>query len=131
MEVHCFLASLVALRGRLAHLHADGNVRASGARVVAARLPTDGCKGYRWTSMENQFGKLKALTVRGYKSIRSIERLALHDLNIVIGPNGAGKSNFVSLFQFLARIARDEVDDIVIKQGGLEKVLYFGPRMTE
>jgi hypothetical protein len=131
MEVHCFLASLVALRGRLAHLHADGNVRASGAPGGRRQASNGRLQGVSLTSMENQFGKLKALTVRGYKSIRSIERLALHDLNIVIGPNGAGKSNFVSLFQFLARIARDEVDDIVIKQGGLEKVLYFGPRMTE
>jgi predicted ATPase len=81
--------------------------------------------------MENQFGKLQTLTVKGYKSIRSIDRLQLRDLNILIGQNGAGKSNFVSLFQFLARLARDELQDAVVKQGGLDKILYFGPRVTE
>jgi predicted ATPase len=81
--------------------------------------------------MENQFGKLQTLTVRGYKSIRSIDWLALHDLNIIIGQNGAAKSNFVSLFQFLARFARGELSDFVVTHGGLDKVLYFGPRVTE
>jgi predicted ATPase len=87
--------------------------------------------GYRWHSMQNKFGKLQTLTVKGYKSIRSIDGLELRDLNIVIGANGAGKSNFVSLFQFLARLAREELQDYVVKQGGLEKILHFGPRVTE
>jgi predicted ATPase len=81
--------------------------------------------------MENQFGKLQTLTVKGYKSIRSIDGLELRDLNIVIGQNGAGKSNFVSLFQFLARLAREELQDYVVKHGGLEKILHFGPRVTD
>jgi len=93
-------------------------------------LSTDGRDGYRWASMENQFGKLQTLTVKGYKSIRSIEGLELRDLNIVIGANGAGKSNFVSLFQFLSRLVREELQDYVVKQGGLEKILHFGPRVT-
>src|SRR5258708_6057223 len=81
--------------------------------------------------MQNKFGKLQTLTVEGYKSIRSIEKLQLSDLNIVIGQNGAGKSNFVSLFRFLARLAREELQDYVVKQGGLNKVLFFGPKVTE
>ena len=81
--------------------------------------------------MQNKFGKLQTVTLKGYKSIRSIDGLALHDLNIVIGPNGAGKSNFVSLFQFLARLAREELQDYIVKQGGLEKILHFGPRVTD
>lgn len=80
--------------------------------------------------MENKFGKLQTLTVKGYKSIRSIDQLELRDLNILIGQNGAGKSNFISLFHFLARLAREELQDYVVKQGGLEKVLHFGPRVT-
>src|ERR1700744_5049644 len=98
--------------------------------MVGGGLSSIGVRGYRWVLMENRFGQLKELTVKGYKSIRSIERLPLRDLNVVIGANGVGKSNFVSLFQFLARVARNELDDFVIKQGGLEKILYFGPRET-
>jgi predicted ATPase len=81
--------------------------------------------------MENRFGKLQTLTVQGYKSIRSIDGLELRDLNILIGQNGAGKSNFVSLFQFLARLTREELQHYVVQQGGLDKLLYFGPRVTE
>ena len=102
-----------------------------GPGCVIIGLSTHGREGYRWASMENQFGKLKTLTVKGYKSIRSIEGLELRDLNIVIGANGAGKSNFVTLFHLLAQIAREELQDYVVKHGGLEKILHFGPRVTE
>jgi predicted ATPase len=57
--------------------------------------------------MENRFGKLQTLTVQGYKSIRSVRELELHDLNIVVGQNGAGKSNLINLFRFLAQLARE------------------------
>ena len=81
--------------------------------------------------MQSTFGKLQRLTLKGYKSIREIDRLRLSDINIVIGQNGAGKSNFVSLFRFLSRLAREELQDYVVKQGGLEKLLFFGPKVTD
>ncbi len=115
----------------LYYLDENGNCPGSmlpGAGIIG--LSTDGREGYRWRAMENKFGKIQTLTVHGYKSIRSIDRLELRDLNIIIGANGAGKSNFVSLFQFIGRLARDELDDTVVSLGGLDKILYFGPRMT-
>lgn len=81
--------------------------------------------------MANTFGKLNHLTVKGYKSIQSVEKLALDDINIVIGQNGAGKSNFVSLFRLLSRLAREELQDYVVKQGGLDRLLFFGPKTTD
>jgi predicted ATPase len=80
--------------------------------------------------MRNEFGKLQRLTVKGYKSIRSIDSLELSDLNVIIGQNGVGKSNFVSLFRFLARLAREELQDYIVRQGGINKILHFGPRVT-
>lgn len=77
-----------------------------------------------------QFGKLQALTIVGYKSIRAVRDLELRDLNIVVGPNGAGKSNLVGLFRLLGRLAREELQDYVAKQGGLNKILHFGPKVT-
>jgi predicted ATPase len=47
-------------------------------------------------------GKAKALdklTIKGFKSIKSLENFELGKLNIMIGGNGAGKSNFVDLFR--------------------------------
>ena len=47
---------------------------------------------------------LEWITVEGFKSIRSVERLPLMPLNVLIGPNGSGKSNFVGVFSFLQAI---------------------------
>lgn len=81
--------------------------------------------------MESKFGKLQELTVSGYKSIRELDCLKLEDINIVIGQNGAGKSNFVSVFRFLAKLAREELQDYVVKQGGINKILFFGAKNTQ
>ncbi|MCP4129573.1 MAG: AAA family ATPase [bacterium] len=47
---------------------------------------------------------MDGISIRGYKSIRSLERLPLESLNILIGANGAGKSNFISIFSLLQKI---------------------------
>ena len=81
--------------------------------------------------MLDSFGKLQRLTVRGYKSIRCIDDLTLDNVNIIIGQNGAGKSNFVSLFRFLARLSREELQNFVVRQGGVQKILHFGPQVSD
>jgi predicted ATPase len=80
--------------------------------------------------MQQTFGKLKQLTVKGFKSIREIDALELTDINIVIGQNGAGKSNFISLFRFLPKAVSSEFSNYIIKQGGIGKILFFGPKET-
>lgn len=81
--------------------------------------------------MQNKFQKLQTLTLKGFKSIRAIDALPFEDINIILGPNGAGKSNFVGFFPFIARLAREELQEYVAKQGGLEKLLFFGPKTTD
>ena len=49
--------------------------------------------------------QIQKLTVKGYKSIQTLEDFELRPLNVLIGANGAGKSNFISLFKFLHAIA--------------------------
>lgn len=44
------------------------------------------------------------ITVKGFKSIASIENLNLRALNVLIGPNGSGKSNFLEVFSLLKAI---------------------------
>ena len=46
--------------------------------------------------------KLKSFTIKGYKSIKSIEGFTPRPINVLIGPNGSGKSNFISFFKFLS-----------------------------
>lgn len=71
------------------------------------------------------------LTVKGFKSIRSLEDFHLRKLNILIGANGAGKSNFVSLFTLLRAIATQELELAVKKGGGADVQLFLGPKITK
>ena len=75
--------------------------------------------------------ELDYITVKGFKSIASIEELRLGPMNVLIGPNGSGKSNFVGVFSFLNAIRSGGLQDYVVKAGGADKVLHFGARKTE
>jgi predicted ATPase len=77
---------------------------------------------------------LDYITIKGFKSIASIEKLALRPINVVIGPNGSGKSNFLEVFGFLYEIHEDSTDrlkDYVTAVGGAEKILHFGSKATK
>lgn len=75
---------------------------------------------------------ISKLTIKGYKSIRSLEDFELRNLNILIGPNGVGKSNFVSFFEFLLRFEEGEESftTYVQRQGGADRLLYLGSKTT-
>jgi predicted ATPase len=74
---------------------------------------------------------LDYITVRGFKSIASIEKLSLRPVNVLIGSNGSGKSNFIGVFAFLHAIREGRLRDYVIQAGGAEKVLHFGSKTTK
>jgi len=74
---------------------------------------------------------LDYITIKGFKSIASIEKLELRPINVVIGPNGSGKSNFVGAFAFLHAIREGRLRDYVTSAGGAEKVLHFGSKTTK
>ena len=75
--------------------------------------------------------ELDTISVKGFKSIASIEKLKLGAINVVIGPNGSGKSNFIGVFAFLHAIREGRLQDYVIKAGGADKVLHFGAKVTQ
>ena len=75
--------------------------------------------------------KLDYITVRGFKSIASIEKLKPGPLTVLIGPNGSGKTNFLGVFSFLNAIRHGRLRTYVAKAGGADKVLHFGSRVTE
>lgn len=74
---------------------------------------------------------LSTISVKGFKSIASIEKLKLGAINVVIGPNGSGKSNFIGVFSFLHSIREGHLQDYVIKTGGADKILHFGTKVTK
>ncbi len=74
---------------------------------------------------------LNTISVKGFKSIASIEKLKLGAINVVIGPNGSGKSNFIGVFSFLHAIREGRLQDYVVKAGGADKMLHFGAKVTK
>ena len=75
--------------------------------------------------------ELDYITVKGFKSIASIEELNFGALTVLIGPNGSGKSNFLGVFSFLNAVVERRLQEYVGRIGGAERVLYFGSRVTE
>ncbi|MFZ1986137.1 MAG: AAA family ATPase [Desulfatitalea sp.] len=74
--------------------------------------------------------ELDYITVKGFKSIASVEKLALRPINLIIGANGSGKSNFIGVFSFLHAIREGRLNDYVRKAGGAEQLLHFGSKTT-
>ncbi len=74
--------------------------------------------------------ELSTISVKGFKSIDSIEKLNLEAINVLIGPNGSGKSNFIGVFDFLRAIRDGHLQDYVARAGGADKVLHFGAKVT-
>ncbi len=72
---------------------------------------------------------LDKVTIRGFKSIQSLEDFELKDLNLLIGGNGAGKSNFIEFFRMLSAMMKPDG----LRQftaGGADAFLFGGPKVT-
>jgi len=74
---------------------------------------------------------ISKLTIKGYKSIRNLEDFELRNINILIGPNGGGKSNFIEFFSFLREISKGRSQYFVTHQGGADRILYLGSKITK
>ncbi len=75
--------------------------------------------------------KLNKLTIKGYKSIQSVENFELTNLNILLGANGAGKSNFISVFKLLANMYAQTLQLYAQKNGGVDSLLHYGRKKTK
>lgn len=75
--------------------------------------------------------KLSKLTIKGYKSIQSLENFELGNLNILLGANGAGKSNFISVFKLLANVYVQNLQLYIQENGGVDTFLHYGRKKTK
>ena len=75
--------------------------------------------------------ELETITIKGFKSISSIEKLSLYPINVLVGANGAGKSNFIEVFSFLHALREGRLQEYVARAGGADKLLYFGSKNTQ
>lgn len=74
---------------------------------------------------------IRKLTIKGFKSIRSLENFDLKGINVLIGANGCGKSNFVSFFYLLREMVECRLAQAVNLAGGADMHLHLGPKVTE
>ncbi len=76
---------------------------------------------------------LKSFSIKGYKSIKSIEGFEPRPVNILIGPNGSGKSNFISFFKFLSWMLNSDgkLQEHVAYLGGANDILHDGADVTK
>jgi len=77
--------------------------------------------------------KLESFTIKGYKSIKAIDKFKPGAVNILIGPNGAGKSNFISFFRFLSWMLNSggRLQEYVAYLGGANDILHDGADTTK
>ena len=74
--------------------------------------------------------KIDWVSIKGFKSIRSLENFELGNLNVLIGANGVGKSNFVAYFKMLHELVEGRLQLWTSKQGGADRVLSYGVKET-
>lgn len=74
--------------------------------------------------------KIDKITLKGFKSIESLEAFNLNKLNVLIGANGAGKSNFVDFFRMLRSFADMRFQQYVTEEGGGDAFFFHGPKVT-
>lgn len=81
---------------------------------------------------------LDRLTIKGFKSIQSLEDFELGNLNVLIGGNGAGKSNFIDFFRLLRammelplpHLGNSSLKAYIANGGGSDDFLFGGPKVT-
>ena len=74
---------------------------------------------------------LDKVTIKGFKSIRSVEDLEIRPINALIGANGSGKSNFIEALAFLQAIRAGNLQAYVGRAGGADTLLHFGAKTTK
>ena len=82
---------------------------------------------------------LNKLTIKGFKSIKTLENFELKNLNVLIGGNGAGKSNFIDFFRLLRAMMQlslpglhnVNLQSFISDGGGIGDFLFNGPKVTE
>lgn len=70
---------------------------------------------------------LSAITIENYRSVRSLS-LPVERLSVFVGANGVGKTNLYKALALLRSAADGSITRTIADEGGLESVLWAGPR---
>ena len=73
---------------------------------------------------------LNTLTIKGFKSIKSMKNFPLMPLNVLIGANDAGKSNFIEFFRLISAMMKvDGLKEFIA--GNADNYLFAGVKETQ
>ena len=86
---------------------------------------------FRGASEAAPLDGLGYISIKGFKSIRSIENLELGPITALIGANGSGKSNFIQVFSFLEALREGRMMEYVVTAGRANRLLHYGPWITQ
>jgi predicted ATPase len=76
-------------------------------------------------------GRIKSVSIQGFRSLANIDNLELPQLTVLIGANGSGKSNFIRFFDMLSWMLRGQnLQEFILRQGGGDDQLFMGARHT-
>lgn len=70
---------------------------------------------------------LSAVAIQNYRSVRNLW-LPVEQLSVFVGANGVGKTNLYNALALLRRAADGTITRAIAEEGGLESVLWAGPR---
>lgn len=75
--------------------------------------------------------RIESVTIEGFRSLRSIQNLALPQLTVLIGANGAGKSTLIRFFEMLSWMLKSQnLQEFVLRHGGGDDQFFMGARKT-
>ena len=76
--------------------------------------------------------ELESITIKGFKSIKSLDNFRPGPINVLIGQNGAGKSNLIGFYKFLSNMlgGTGNLRDYTAMLGGASELLFDGPENT-
>lgn len=75
--------------------------------------------------------RIHSVTIEGFRSLRSIQKLELPPLTVLIGANGAGKSTLIRFFEMLSWMLKSQnLQEFVLRHGGGDDQFFMGARKT-
>lgn len=76
-------------------------------------------------------GRIRRVSIRGFRSLACVADLELPQLAILIGANGSGKSNLIRFFEMLSfSLKARNLQQFVLDRGGGNDQLFMGARTT-